>query len=209
MTCTRTAGAARAHSHCGRSPRTLALRAQPALGAARTRTGFTLVEMAVVIVIMGLIAALILPGVFRTIERNKLERGRNAVTALKNEVVGYVVVNKQLPENLSPFSGRVDPWGRNVVYYPGILSDINICNQTSTTLRIQKTTTGTTRANIAFVLVSTGKNMHQETGYTSGPPQIVTYYDQGVTDATAFPGYEYDDIVEYVSLFELIGKACP
>lgn len=177
-------------------------------GAARTRTGFTLVEMAVVIVIMGLIAALILPGVFRTIERNKLERGRNAVTALKNEVVGYVVVNKQLPENLSPFSGRVDPWGRNVVYYPGILSDIGICNQTSTTLRIQKTTTGTTRANIAFVLVSTGENMHQETGYISGPPQIATYYDQGVTDA-AFPGYEYDDIVEYVSLFELIGKACP
>lgn len=74
---------------------------------------FTLVEIAVVIVIMGLLAALILPGVFRTIERNKLERGRNAVTALKNEVVGYVVARRgRMPDTteFNSFAGRTDLW---------------------------------------------------------------------------------------------------
>lgn len=178
--------------------------------------GFTLVEMAVVVVILGLMAALILPGIFRTIERNRLEKGRAAMTALKNEVIGYVITstNSTLPTDLSLFSGQFDQWGQEVVYVRGL--DVNICNQNATDLEVQKIgTSAMTAQHIAFALIGRGKNMVVQTrcngadcvsGRLAG---TVTIFDQGSTNATAFPDYEYDDIVEYVGLLELIGKACP
>jgi prepilin-type N-terminal cleavage/methylation domain-containing protein len=182
--------------------------------------GFTLVEMAVVIVIMGLMAALILPGVFRTIERNKLERGRNAVTALKNEVVGYVIRHKELPDTLDQFSGRRDQWGQRINYwyaYP-FLTDICVAEPVDG-IELDGSITAT---GIAFVLVSNGKNMNTETGCDNGlnpcvpgpnplipeegPATEVELFRLG--DTTAVAGFEYDDIIEYVSLAELKGKAC-
>lgn len=182
--------------------------------------GFTLVEIAVVIVIMGLMAALILPGVFRTIERNKLERGRNAVTALKNEIIGYVVANNgELPRpgNYDALAGRIDQWGNPIRYWfaqrTGTTNPINVCNRSTTDLSV---TAGDPVDNIAFVLASLGQNMNLETicdngGATcdpAGAATSVTVFQTGQTDAVNFPGYEYDDIVEYVSLRELKNRAC-
>ncbi len=178
---------------------------------------FTLVEIAVVIVIMGLLAALILPGVFRTIERNKLERGRSSLLELKNEVVGFVVVNKHLPDDLGRFSGRVDQWGQDVGYER--FGTGNICTTSLPTLSVrhqrwngagwENYPTGPKAdeiGDIAFVLVSFGQNMQQETviptDLVSNP--IIIYDDLGGVVANRNP----DDIVEYVSLRELRSKAC-
>ncbi len=179
--------------------------------------GFTLVEMAVVVVILGLMAALILPGIFKTIERNRLERGRAGIEALKNEVIGYLSTfsadaNKKLPldSEIDEFRHYLDPWGRPAAYYydENLLNDSDpsrqsVCEALSTNLSIQKNSEPQIN-NIAFILVSSGKNMHQETSYAAGPPQLVTYHDHG----QPLGQYEYDDLVAYVSLAELKGKVC-
>ncbi len=189
----------------------------------RTRNkGFTLVEMAVVVVILGLMAALILPGIFKTIERNRLERGRAGIEALKNEAIGYVAsfsadADKKLPPDTATdfqnFRYYLDPWKKNVVYYydENLLNDSDpsrqsVCEALGTNLSIQKNSDPQIN-NIAFILVSSGKNMNQETSYAvgpPGPPQLVTYYDYG----HPLGQYEYDDLVAYVSLAELKGKVC-
>ena len=183
--------------------------------------GFTLVEMAVVVVILGLMAALILPGIFKTIERNRLEKGRAAVTALKNEVIGFVVTQsgsaKSLPNftQFNSLAGRVDQWGQDVIYWHAENGTTNICPPSPPTgLQLTKhvsPTNSTVLDHVAFVLVSTGQNMNPDsecTGGTcpnSGAVQEVDVYWPGRVDS----GFEFDDIVEYVGLSELIGKACP
>ncbi len=184
--------------------------------------GFTLVEMSIVIVILGLMAALILPGIFKTIERNRLERGRAEIVALKNEIVGFVVSqsgsDRILPDDLDIFSGQFDQWDQEFLYIRGINDGDNICSLSTTDIVVQKTgVPPITTQNIAFVLVGSGKNMRVQAqcggavcdtshnGYFSGTIEI---FDQGTTNSV-FPGFEYDDIVEYVGLFEIIGKACP
>lgn len=174
--------------------------------------GFTLVEMAVVVVILGLMAALILPGIFKTIERNRLERGRAGIEALKNEVIGYAraTANKVLPELIEGFRHERDPWGNRADYhFDPALTTASICDASSTQLSIQRAGSSAI-ADIAFVVVSSGKNMNFET--TPSPPSTtlpytVIYHDLGVQDAS-FPGYEFDDIIAFVSLNELKGSVC-
>jgi prepilin-type N-terminal cleavage/methylation domain-containing protein len=168
--------------------------------------GFTLVEIAVVLVIMGLMAALILPAIFQTIERSRLERGRDGIEALKNEVVGHVVTTKNLPVNLNNFSGRLDQWGRDVRYYQGVSG--NICAATTTVVELNKD--GQIITGIAFIIVSSGQNMNFET--TPVPPPslpatsyVVTYHARGIPVG----GFESDDIIAYVSLNALKGRVCP
>jgi len=71
MTCTRTAGAA--------------------------RTGFTLVEMAIIVIIIGIIAALVIPAITSRIVTDRGAQGRGDVVSVRDEIIGFAMMQQPIP----------------------------------------------------------------------------------------------------------------
>lgn len=63
----------------------------------RTRHGFTLVEMAVVLVVLGLLMTGLLGGVSVQMENRRLLETRNALEQAKEALIGYALANNRLP----------------------------------------------------------------------------------------------------------------
>ena len=63
----------------------------------RTRHGFTLVEMAVVLAVLSLLMAGLLGGVSAQMEHRRLLETRNALEQAKEALIGYALANNRLP----------------------------------------------------------------------------------------------------------------
>jgi len=177
--------------------------------------GFTLVEMAIVLVLIGLIAGLIMPAIFKSIERSKTSEGEETLEKLRDEIIGFAVVHSphRLP-NKSEFdnlSNNNDPWGNPIDYWvdSDLVYDLCDSNVKDTDLKVKDDDKGTQHNNIAFVIKSRGKNFQAQpasnpaTGEVTSQT-IVEFDKQGKT----VDGKEYDDIIEYVSLAYLKSKVC-
>jgi len=97
------------------------------MGDARKRGGdggFTLVELMVVIVIMGGLAALVTPNVIGALDRADHKRGKTQLAMMANAVSSYYIEHRRLPDSLeeltepdpklgAPFMDGIpkDPWG--------------------------------------------------------------------------------------------------
>lgn len=106
-------------------------------GAGVMQTGFTLVELLVVLVILGLLAGLIAPRVMSQLEGAKVDAARAQLDKLSAELDIYRLNNGSYPEQLEhlvdappgaanwkgPYvkaSSLTDPWGEQYRYrYPG------------------------------------------------------------------------------------------
>jgi len=131
---TRTAGFARAHSHCGLCPRPLALRAQPALGAART--GFTLIELSVVLVIIGIILFAGIAAWSTIVAGQRITATRAEMENIKRCLINRAMYSEAFPtwertgmNCNTPRSwfdvehclcGRTDAWGNAIRYISGL-----------------------------------------------------------------------------------------
>ena len=114
----------------------------------QSRRGFTLIELMVVVVIIGVLAALIVPNVLERADDAKLVAARVDVDNLKNALKLYKLDNQRYPsaeqglESLvrKPSAGSVppnwrayldklpaDPWGKPYQYiFPGVKGEVDI-----------------------------------------------------------------------------------
>jgi general secretion pathway protein G len=107
-------------------------------------SGFTLVELLLVLVILALIGGLVLPGIIGKAEGAKVKAAGSQISRLAMAVESYYLDTGATPESLDllveesgdlggwngPYvkpSSLKDPWGREYVYvYPGEHGDFDI-----------------------------------------------------------------------------------
>lgn len=96
--------------------------------------GFTLIEILIVIMILGLLAGLVVPNLLGKTESAKIKAASNQVQLLSSLVTEYYLDEGQPPENLNVLipkyakaSQLKDPWGHEYQYrYPGQYQDFDI-----------------------------------------------------------------------------------
>ncbi|MBT8764139.1 prepilin-type N-terminal cleavage/methylation domain-containing protein [Desulfohalobiaceae bacterium Ax17] len=175
-----------------------------------TKRGFTLVEMAIIIVIIGLIASMIVPAIVKSIKRDRLTNARRLVRIARDEIVGYAVMNGKLPSSPDQIGHGEEIFGKGTLFYrpaSNLLADDSICSQDNSTLSV--ILGSDTRDNVAFVIASKGENFNLQLGNNTDDVTIYEY-GQKVDD---YPEdvdrpEPYDDIVEYVTLGYLKQKIC-
>lgn len=168
-------------------------------------SGFTLVELAIVLVIVGLLVGMGAGMVGPLTKRAKLHDTRDTVKEAYNAIMGYAAANKQLPSTLASLSVKTkDAYTNDLQYYVAAnLDSSNICTTQGTYLTI--TDKGANKTNVAFVVFSLGGNVCNQTGTSS--PFTISSEDVTVAcpqDANA----GYDDIVMYQDINFLREEIC-
>ena len=95
----------------------------------RKRSGFTLVELMVVVVILGTLIALVGPNIWNMLFESNYQAARTQMSNFSQAIDTYKMSNKKLPDSLNQLTetdGRnphalmknipVDPWGNEYEY---------------------------------------------------------------------------------------------
>ena len=144
----------------------------------RDNRGLTLVELAIVLVIMGILVSLGVGMIGPLTKRAKLSETRESINAAADSVIGFAAANNRLP-TIAEFPTVVrtpnDAWGRAFLYVPATLY-VNtlpttvICNSTSTDTVVKIcsdvscTPAANTMNNAAFIIISAGADVINHTG---------------------------------------------
>lgn len=82
------------------------------------RRGFTIVELLLVVVILGALAALAIPNFGRAVERARIAKAIGDITALGQDLSEYYLDNNAFPASLAVIdrAGLTDPWGNPYRY---------------------------------------------------------------------------------------------
>ena len=88
-------------------------------------SGFTLIELIVVLVILTMLAALVVPNVFKHLTQSKAQIARLQIAEFEGALQMFALVSN--PGNLDPWKGPylkktlpMDPWGKPYLYrFPG------------------------------------------------------------------------------------------
>jgi len=83
-----------------------------------TRSGFTLVEMVIVTVMLGMLAALAVPRVQHARTMAEIARAIADIQVVEAEISNYEILNGALPPDLAAVdrAGLLDPWGHAYQY---------------------------------------------------------------------------------------------
>ena len=82
-------------------------------------TGFTLVEMLIVSIIVGILAALAIPNLQRAREKAMVARAIGDIKAIQQDITEYQFDNGSLPGTLADINRNIkDPWGNDYAYTP-------------------------------------------------------------------------------------------
>ena len=100
------------------------------------QAGFTLLELLVVIVIIGLLAGYVAPRYFSQVGKSEIQVARAQIDALEKAVDQYRLDNRRYPTNeeglaaVQPYLKKAlpnDPWGRPYLYRtPGEKTDYEV-----------------------------------------------------------------------------------
>ena len=178
------------------------------------RQGFTLIELAITLTIIGILVG----GSFQALksmrERNKVTEAKDRVISAKNSVIGYALEYVDLPTvtefdaNVFPKKGVQAP----MFYFadPKLNSDDDICAFNSTDLNVTLYTSGTldkTVTNVAFVVAAPSVNHNLQTDVSGAGPYEVRVDDPAFISDRNSADYtraeEFDDVVQWVTLAEL------
>ena len=186
--------------------------------------GFTLVELSVVLVIMGLVGYLFYGSIFTYIKTEKMNQGREQLEKIVAQLDGVAVASGVLPAPTGAGSDRLptnyaystDPWRNQVRYWlaPELTGSKHVNPVASTTLSVEEysalSATGTlaggtldrTITNVAFVLANLGPDQNQQVDASAFPTIRVLVKGSGdISTATA--SARYDDQAMYQTLNEL------
>lgn len=187
------------------------------------KNGFTLIELSIVLVILGLIVGSVAPLIMSITKKNKLSSGRETVITARDEIKGYFVQNRILPANLNNIGHTIDPWKNDLIYLraPHLASQ-DLCtwlaagtNQTGLSVCLDGDCTNNKKENIAFVIASIGSNFNRQletpinSDGNSGDLDTRIYdYGTEIDRYTIAPDQndatdQFDDIVQYVTVDEL------
>ena len=178
------------------------------------RQGFTLIELSIVLVILGLIVGTVTPLIISITKKNKLTSGRQVVATARDEIKGDFIQTRMLVSDLSSIGHTIDPWQNDLVYIPAPnLSGVNLCNwlaedtdQTGLAVCLNGDCTNNKKENVAFIIASIGHNFNRQLeALTNGEVRLYGYgteIDSYATDFTRATD-QFDDIVEYVTVDEL------
>ena len=167
--------------------------------------GFSLIEMAMLLIIIGLIASAVIPRVVKKTEQEVFREGKGQTRSLRDEIVGFAVENCYLPDNASADMARMHKgsrWTGKTRYRPNThflqsylaTQAPKTINSVSPESLLVRTPDGQSSP-IAFILVSPGKNGAIETDLSSSPVEIKQYQESGANT--------YDDVVDYVTVDHL------
>lgn len=87
--------------------------------ARRSRGGWTLIELLLILALIGVIASILVPLLLQAIERAKVRRAIADMRLLDFEISQYEDREERLPDGLEeiPPGTHLDPWGRPYVYF--------------------------------------------------------------------------------------------
>lgn len=186
----------------------------------RKSGGFSLLEMAVVLVIVALLLGGLLPSVFSQTEQKRVNETRKYLEEIRNALIGYAEINGRLPcpatvvygeadstctnpasNNYLPWKTlgvyETDSWGGKWLYRvdPNFASSVpfTLSTATSTTLQIQDSAGNAITSSTErpiAIVFSTGKNL------------VANGQNGGVFDAiyqSDVPTSSFDDIMVWIS----------
>jgi len=80
--------------------------------------GFTIIEVLLVAVIIGILASMAMPSLQRALERARIARAIGDVDAIGWDVIEYELVNSSFPTSLAAVgrANLLDPWGNPYQY---------------------------------------------------------------------------------------------
>jgi|GEM_PF-3537029 len=184
--------------------------------------GFTLVEVAIVMVILGLILGLGIPMMRTLIKQNKLTEDRLAVKEAKNALIGYAYRHGRFPAPVTSGTYRLLPYdiigtrqtdshGNRLIYdvndnltFSTDRSLEDFCNKVtieSAANHLPKIDNGSIKTPVAFVVISKGSNYRLDDLNATGAK---TSGGTGIYDNPSHPyDNNYDDIVASYSFGEL------
>lgn len=173
--------------------------------------GFSLVEVALALAVMGLIGAITFPLLSHLLTQQKVNRTENRLEMARGEILGYAMGTLNLPGTIEDVGHQTDAWQTELVY---VKSDTatDLCDffQTPgavTGLQIEIPASGTTIAEIGFILISHGQNRTLDTESSGGS---VTVLRPG--EPVGATGRKYDDLLVYMTADYLRGRIldrCP
>ncbi len=197
-----------------------------------SRKGFTLIEMAFVLVIVGILVGLGAQLLPMLVKQNKLKDDRMLVKEVRTAIIGYALATGRLPFASADIYGA-ETTNRLNGYLPWVTLGINgkdpyqttlfysvESHLTSTTPATLKTTigqliNGTTvpdlfcdngNMKVAFVVLSGGENLRANTpNDDTGDGRITNGDNNQFASPSALINSNYDDILETVSLTYLHG----
>ena len=173
------------------------------------KKGFTLIEMAIVLVVIGLIVGTIVPLLMTQSKTARLKEAKEVLRTAKDEIIGYALNNNAcLPANLDEIGHTEDPWGKQLFYRPA--SEL-VCNGTNGEVLCSpgnKYVNSSIQKDAAFFLVSSGSNHNLQIENASSG---ITFYDYGnqtdeYPDDFYRPSDEFDDLYEYETINGLKSK---
>jgi len=84
------------------------------------RSGFTLIEILLVMAIVGTLSAIAVPAAHDAIDKAKVARAIEDISALQADIIGYAAHRDSIPLTLDDVGrgGMRDPWGNPYRYVP-------------------------------------------------------------------------------------------
>ncbi len=188
--------------------------------------GFTLIEMAVVLIIMGLIVGFGASMVRPLLERSKRIETQEAIRSSVEAMIGYAASNNSRIPDAALFPSIIerqnDAWQKPIRYVFDSNLDLNntnsdICGRRTTNITVRRCensacSTFTDVPNVAYMIVSSGANYNNQTIGNLAVAAVTTInvYTTGLivdnNNGDFIRADGYDDIVEWVTLNELRSK---
>ena len=86
--------------------------------------GFSLIEMAIVLIILGILATVLIPPLVSSVKYEKRAENKDALNALKLSIIGYAKANNGIPDSLNGTGlPTKDIWGRSYEYKNAVDDD--------------------------------------------------------------------------------------